>query len=110
MKYQAVIITGAGFIIGVAEALVYYNLGQSSGRGFTYKIPPRKELLTTASIVLVTSVLTALLTRGIERVTGLETTMNQTFATKHGKAGMVVPDDLLKSTFSEEKEEQIIQS
>lgn len=68
MKGQTVIISGIGFAVGLAEALVYYNLGQSAGGGFSYKIPPRKELLKTASIVLLTSVITAVLFQGIEAV------------------------------------------
>ncbi len=64
------IITVAGFFIGTAEALIYYNLGESKAKKnakFTYKIPPTRELLQTAAIVLVTSVLTAGMTRGIEK-------------------------------------------
>jgi len=64
------IITVAGFFIGTAEALIYYNLGENKAKNsnkFTYKIPPAKELLQTASIVMVTSILTAGFTRGIEK-------------------------------------------
>ena len=63
------IITGAGFVIGFAEALIYFNLGKSGSGGFSYKLPPRKEMIQTAVIVLVTSVLTAALTKGIEELT-----------------------------------------
>jgi len=64
------IITVAGFFIGTAEALIYYNLGESkqAGKKFSYKIPPKKELLQTATIVMITSVLTAAFTGGIEKV------------------------------------------
>ncbi len=65
------IITAAGFVIGTAEALIYYNLGESKAnknKKFTYKIPPTKELLQTASIVMVTSILTAGLTNGVEKL------------------------------------------
>lgn len=64
------IITTAGFFIGTAEALIYYNLGESradKNKKFVYKIPPTKELLQTASIVMVTSILTAAFTRGVEK-------------------------------------------
>lgn len=60
------IITGVGFVIGLAEALLYYNLGQAAGSKFTYKIPPGKELFKTALTVLVTSVLTGYIANWIE--------------------------------------------
>lgn len=59
MNKNAIIITSVGMVIGIAEALLYYNLGQSAGGKFTYKIPPTKEFLKTAGVVLVTSILTA---------------------------------------------------
>jgi hypothetical protein len=74
------IITAAGFVIGTAEALIYYNLGESKAgknKKFTYKIPPTKEFLQTAAIVMVTSVLTAGLTNGIEKLLNNDTE-NQT--------------------------------
>ena len=66
MKYQGSIITGLSFVVGLAEALIYYNLGEASGGTFSYKIPPRKELLKTAGVVLVTSLVTAGLFQGVE--------------------------------------------
>lgn len=74
------IITVAGFFIGTAEALIYYNLGESKAKKnkkFTYKIPPTKEFIQTASIVMVTSILTAGLTNGIEKLLN-EEPQNQT--------------------------------
>lgn len=59
MNKNAIIITTVGLVIGTAEALLYYNLGKSSGGKFTYKIPPTKEFLKTVGVVLVTSMLTA---------------------------------------------------
>jgi hypothetical protein len=59
MNKNAVIVTTVGLVIGVAEALLYYNLGQSQGGQFAYKIPPKRELLKTIGVVLVTSILTA---------------------------------------------------
>ncbi len=59
MSKNAIIITSVGMVIGIAEALLYYNLGQSAGGKFSYKIPPTKEFLKTAGVVLVTSMLTA---------------------------------------------------
>ncbi len=72
-KRNMLIITAAGFFIGTAEALIYYNLGEAKAKKnkkFSYKIPPAKELLQTASIVFITSVLTAGLTDGIEKILG----------------------------------------
>ena len=66
MKKNAIIITSVGMVIGIAEALLYYNLGQSAGGKFSYKIPPTKEFLKTAGIVLVTSMLTASISGFIE--------------------------------------------
>ena len=66
MNRNAIIITSVGMVIGVAEALIYYNLGQNAGGKFTYRIPPRNELLKTASIVLVTSIMTAGISAFIE--------------------------------------------
>ncbi|MFK5855764.1 MAG: hypothetical protein QM503_06510 [Bacteroidota bacterium] len=74
------IITTAGFFIGTAEALIYYNLGESranKNKKFVYKIPPTKELLQTVSIVMVTSVLTAAFTRGVEQALDPVETNNQ---------------------------------
>jgi uncharacterized membrane protein (DUF106 family) len=62
----AVIITGVGFVIGLAEALLYYNLGKSAGSKFTYKIPPGRELMKTAATVLITSILTGYIASWIE--------------------------------------------
>lgn len=66
MNKNAIIVTGVGLVIGVAEALLYYNLGQSAGGKFAYKIPPTKEFLKTVGVVLVTSVLTAGISTMIE--------------------------------------------
>lgn len=59
MNKNAIIVTSVGLVIGVAEALLYYNLGKSAGGKFAYNIPPTKEFLKTVGVVLVTSVLTA---------------------------------------------------
>lgn len=66
MNKNAIIVTTVGLIIGTAEALLYYNLGQSAGGKFSYKIPPTKEFFKTVSVVLVTSVLTAGISAMIE--------------------------------------------
>lgn len=66
MNKNAIIVTTVGLIIGTAEALLYYNLGQSAGGKFSYKIPPTKEFFKTVGVVLVTSVLTAGISAMIE--------------------------------------------
>lgn len=71
MKKEVIIITVAGFAIGLAEALIYYNMGENKGKKWSYKIPPAPELAKTAGIVLLTAVLTAGLTKAIEA--GLKT-------------------------------------
>lgn len=68
MKREILIITGAGFVIGLAEALIYYNMGKKEDGKFSYKIPPTKELAQTAGIVIITSLATAMLTNGIEKM------------------------------------------
>ncbi|WP_025663312.1 hypothetical protein [Aquimarina megaterium] len=61
------IVTGAGVAIGLAEALLYYNLGKNANsKSFKFGIPKGKELLQTLTVVAVTSVLTALISKGIE--------------------------------------------
>ena len=63
---KGIILTGVGFLVGVAEALVYYNLGQSQNSRFKFKIPPTGDLVKTVSVVLVTSLITTALFSGIE--------------------------------------------
>jgi len=67
---QFIIVTSAGFVIGLAEALIYYNMGkkkESDGK-FKYTIPPGKELAITAGVVVLTALATAALTGGIEKL------------------------------------------
>lgn len=66
MNKNALIVTGVGLVIGVAEALLYYNLGKNEGGKFAYNVPPTKDLIKTIGIVLVTSTLTAAISTGIE--------------------------------------------
>lgn len=62
------IVTAAGVAIGLGEALLYYNLGRNANsKSFQFGIPKGKELLQTLTVVAVTSVLTAFLTKGIEK-------------------------------------------
>ncbi len=68
MNKKVLIITGAGLAIGLAEALIYYNLGKNEkNEKFKFQIPKGKELLKTAGIVLITSVATASLSNLIEK-------------------------------------------
>jgi hypothetical protein len=61
------IISGAGVAIGIGEALLYYNLGKNATRkSFKFGIPKGRELYQTLAVVAVTSVLTAMLSKGIE--------------------------------------------
>ncbi len=62
------IITGVGLAIGFTEALIYYNLGTNAHKEkFKFGIPKGKELAKNMTIVLATSVLTAVLTHVIEK-------------------------------------------
>jgi hypothetical protein len=63
---KGVILTGVGFAVGVFEALIYYNMGQSEGGNFKFKVPPTKEFVKTAGMVLLTSLVTTALFKGIE--------------------------------------------
>jgi len=69
MNKRVVIITSAGLVIGFAEALIYYNMGkQRKGKEFNYEIPVGKELGKTLAAVAITSILTAALSSGIEKL------------------------------------------
>lgn len=63
---KGIVLTGVGFVVGLGEALLYYNLGQAQGKAFAFKIPPTKELMKTAGVVLMTSLVTTALFKGIE--------------------------------------------
>jgi hypothetical protein len=76
MKKNTIIIATVGLVLGTAEALLYYNLGKTTGGKFKYSIPPGKELLKTVSAVLITSILTASISSYIE--TRLKKKENQT--------------------------------
>ena len=66
---KVMIITGAGLIIGLGEALLYYNLGRNAkSEKFQFGVPKGKELTKTMGVVLVTSILTAILSNQIEKV------------------------------------------
>jgi len=65
---KMLIITGAGLAIGLAEALIYYNLGRNaSEEGFAFGIPKGRELTKTLGIVLFTSLATAALSNTLEK-------------------------------------------
>ena len=61
------IVTIAGVAIGLGEALLYYNLGKNANtKSFTFGIPKGRELFQTLTVVAITSVLTGLISKGIE--------------------------------------------
>lgn len=66
MDKKAIILTGVGFAVGVGEALIYYNMGQAGGNKFSFRMPPTREFIKTAAVVLLTSVVTTALFKGIE--------------------------------------------
>ena len=69
MNKSTIIITTAGLTIGVLEALLYYNLGKNEkAEKFSFGVPKGKELAKTMGVVLVTSLLTAALTNGLEKL------------------------------------------
>ena len=68
MSKKSIIITIASFVIGLIEALMYYNLGKKQSVGLMDSLPPWKDLVMTMFIVIITSVATALLTCIVERV------------------------------------------
>lgn len=70
-KQKFMIIAGAGIVIGMAEALLYYNLGKNAESDkFKFGIPKGAELAKSLAVVLVTSTLTALLSNQIENALG----------------------------------------
>jgi len=68
MNKRLIIITGAGLVIGTVEALLYYNLGKNENKEFSFQLPKGKELTKTLGIILATSLLTAALSNGIEKM------------------------------------------
>ena len=69
MNKRVIIITSAGLIIGIAEALLFYNLGkQKEGKGFSYSFPPGKEFGKIIAFALGTAILTTALSYGLEKL------------------------------------------
>lgn len=67
MNKKVLIITGAGLAIGIAEALIYYNLGKNSKNDeFKFQVPKGAELLKTTGIIIATSLATAALSNILE--------------------------------------------
>jgi len=67
MNKKVLIITGAGLAIGIAEALIYYNLGKNEQQEkFRFQIPKGAELVKTTGIIIATSLATAALSNIIE--------------------------------------------
>ncbi|TPN85814.1 hypothetical protein [Aquimarina algicola] len=68
-KQKFWITTSAGLAIGMAEALVFYNIGRNEKADkFRVQVPKGAELLKTLGMVALTSVLTAELSNQIEKV------------------------------------------
>ncbi|WP_046756622.1 hypothetical protein [Kordia jejudonensis] len=68
MDNTTLIITGAGLIVGFAEAMIYYNIGANKGKeNFQIQTPKGTELLETVGIVIVTSLATAALSNMLEK-------------------------------------------
>lgn len=69
MSKRFLIMTGAGLIVGFAEALIYYNLGANAKtEKFTFQVPRGKELAKNMAMVLVTSLAAAAITDGFEKM------------------------------------------
>lgn len=67
MNKKVLIITGAGLLIGFAEAIIYYNLGKNDNeKEFKFYFPKGMELLKTSGIIIATSLATAALSNIIE--------------------------------------------
>jgi hypothetical protein len=62
------IITVVGLVIGVAEALLYHNLGKHAHTGgpFRYTIPEKKEFAKIVIGVMISSVITAGISSAVE--------------------------------------------
>jgi hypothetical protein len=68
MNSTALIVTGAGLIVGFAEAMIYYNIGVNKGKeNFKIQTPRGTELLETVGIVIITSLATAALSNVLEK-------------------------------------------
>lgn len=68
---KVLLLMSVGFVIDVGQALIVYNAGKGAeakalGATYKWKLPAGKELLKTAGLVLVTSVLTGLLVSAAE--------------------------------------------
>ncbi|WP_430409225.1 hypothetical protein [Kordia sp.] len=71
MNKKVLIITGAGLLIGFAEAIIYYNLGKNENKEeFKIQFPQGIELLKTSGIIIATSLATAALSNIIENAVG----------------------------------------
>jgi hypothetical protein len=71
MNKKVLIITGAGLLIGFAEAIIYYNLGKNDNKEeFKFQFPKGIELLQTTGIIIATSLATAALSNIIENGIG----------------------------------------
>lgn len=68
LNTQFLIITGVGLLIGVTEALVYYNMGKNKqGDKSTFSVPPLPDMMKTIGMVVLSSIVTAGITTAIEK-------------------------------------------
>ncbi|WP_025741932.1 hypothetical protein [Aquimarina pacifica] len=80
-KQKFLITTAAGFTIGVAEALVFYNIGKNEkSDDFRIQTPKGAEALKTLGMVVLTSILTAQLSSYIEKTLDQKTVSNLSLA------------------------------
>ncbi len=68
---KVLLLMSIGFVIDVGQALIVYNAGKGAeakalGSTYKWKLPAGHELMKTAGLVLVTSVLTGLLVSAAE--------------------------------------------
>ena len=68
---KVMLLMGIGFVIDVGQALIVYNAGKGAeakalGSTYKWKFPAGKELMKTAGLVLVTSILTGVLVSAAE--------------------------------------------
>jgi hypothetical protein len=67
------LLMSVGFIFDVGQAIIVYNSGKkaeaiTAGLPFKWQMPKGRELMKTAAIVLVTSLITGLIVTGAEKM------------------------------------------
>ncbi len=68
LNTQFLIITGVGLLIGVTEALIYYNMGKAKESDkMSFSVPPLPDMMKTIGMVVLSSLVTAGITTAIEK-------------------------------------------